>query len=115
MKPATKTKAKKREPRLSERDRQVVAAMKEDSALLAEFGLELYGYDPGVTAYFKPGTGVPGFDTKFSGILGMEGRGYWGEPVALTRIEWKWLKPLLQELLEHRRQQKSQLETELPK
>ena len=95
----SKTKPKEPKPRaLTEHEKKLVAEMKEADALLSEFGLSLHGYDPGVTAYFKPGPDVPGFDTKFCNVMGVEGRGYWGEPIAFNKTEWKWLKPLLEEL-----------------
>lgn len=59
--------------------------MKEDRELLAEFGLSLSGFDPGVTAFIKSSPQS-------------RGDGWAGEPIEFSRIEWKWLKPLLVEL-----------------
>lgn len=72
-------------------DRKLVARMKEIRELIAEFGLTLRGFDPGVTASFKDNPAI-------------RGRGYWGEAVSFDTNEWKWLEPLLKELLEYRKE-----------
>ncbi len=98
--------AKKRSKVDEEHQQRIIAEMQEASALLAEFGLSLHGYDPGVTAYFTPaatGLGSQPHLTRFSGVLGMPGQGAWGEPISFSRVEWRWLKPLLEELRERRK------------
>ena len=75
----------------------VVVEMRDCAALLEEFGLQLHGFDPGVTAFY---TGTRSENAPF---LGGIGRGYWGEPFSFSSIEWKWLKPLLQELRDRRK------------
>ena len=83
-----------------QRDREIVKAMTEIQNLLAEFGVRLCGYDPGVTGFFadKPvGSQV---------AIGASGHGWGGEPFALNRQEWAWLKPLLEELRGYRAKKK---------
>ncbi len=80
-----------------ERNERIGKEMNEIATLLAKFNLRLSGYDPGVTAYFIQSESK--LDTGFGGIMGAEGRGYWGEPFSFNRTEWQWLKPLLEELL----------------
>lgn len=63
-------------------------------SLLAEFGAQLHGFDPGVTAYLE--------STHYRNVTG-QGRGSFGENLSFTIEEWKWLRPLLEELREHRR------------
>jgi hypothetical protein len=75
---------------LANADVLIAAQIVETRDLLAEFGLKLCGMDPGVTAYFtRP-------DQPKSG------RGYLGEPFALDRNEWMWLRPILIELRDRR-------------
>lgn len=74
-----------------EEDRKLLARMKEIRELIAEFGLILRGYDPGISASVKANPGL-------------RGRGYWGEAVSFDNNEWKWLEPLLNELRDYRRQ-----------
>lgn len=64
--------------------------------LLKKFGLDLFGFDPGVSAYFAEDTPTP------PNVVGLAGRGYWGEPIHFSKLEWQWLKPLLEELAEAR-------------
>jgi hypothetical protein len=71
-------------------DRKLVARMKEIRELIAEFGLVLYGHDPGITATLKDKPGL-------------RGDGWGGESITFDGIEWAWLEPLLVELREHRR------------
>ena len=58
--------------------------------LLKENGLELSGYDPGVTAFRKVGKDIFGGDRFVS--------------LDFERAEWAWLEPLLLELRKLRRQ-----------
>lgn len=71
--------------RMTAEDKALLARMKDLRELLAEFGLRLSGYDPGVTALIndKPG---------------LRGDGWGGEPITFDSVEWKWLEPLLVEL-----------------
>lgn len=71
---------------------KTLVRMKEIRELLAEFGLRLCGYDPGVTASL-----IDSPETA--------GRGYWGEAISFEHNEWKWLEPLLNELRQLRQQQ----------
>src|SRR5688500_1673658 len=66
-------------------DKIIVERMKETRELLADFGLVLHGYDPGVTAYVKS-------DPR------AVGNGWAQEPISLDHNEWQWLEPLLNEL-----------------
>lgn len=77
---------------MSVEDRKLVARMKEIRELIAEFGLILGGYDPGITASLK-GKPEP------------RGRGYLGEAISFDGKEWAWLEPLLQELKVRRKMQ----------
>lgn len=70
-------------------DKRICAEMKEIRELIAEFGLTLSGYDPGITAFIKG--------------KNIRGDGFAGEPISLNDTEWNWLKPLLQELLAFRK------------
>jgi len=74
-------------------DLKLVARMKEIRELIAEFGLVLYGHDPGITATLKDNPGL-------------RGDGWGGEPITFEAIEWKWLEPILVEL--RRRRQEAQ-------
>jgi len=65
------------------------AEMKAAYELLAEFGAQLHGFDPGVTAFIGERPQM---------IVSGQGRGAWGENLSFTREEWKWLRPLLEEL-----------------
>ena len=67
----------------------IMERRKTEVELLAEFGAQIYGIDPGVTAYFP--------DKPCGRILGL-GQGAFGEPLSFSRVEWKWLRPLLEEL-----------------
>src|SRR5690606_30829358 len=71
-------------------DRLIKQRMDEARELLAEFGLQLHGMDPGITAYFT--------DPRQP----RRGGGYFGEPFAIGRNEWMWLRPLLLELRDRR-------------
>lgn len=82
--------------RLTKGEKRMLAEMKEARDLLAEFGLTLHGFDPGVTAWFKG-------DRLFPAGGGVDGQGYFGEPIAFNHAEWKWLKPLLAELRDRRK------------
>lgn len=67
--------------RLSKQDKELVQRIDELRELLAEFGLALHGYDPGVSAVRKD------------------------SPHTLLNFnfaEWQWLEPLLIELRQHR-------------
>jgi hypothetical protein len=75
---------------MSARDKHVIKEMTEIRDLLAEFGLALSGYDPGITAMFKD---------RPSPV----GDGWGGEPITLDREEWRWLRPLLEELRSRRK------------
>jgi hypothetical protein len=79
--------------RMTAEDKKLVARMKEIRELIAEFGLTLRGYDPGVTASLKENPAL-------------RGRGYWGEAISFDSNEWKWLEPLLKELSMYRRTKK---------
>ena len=59
--------------------KKTVARMNKAKYLLANFGLSLIGFDPGVLAITKDG-----YSISFDGI------------------EWKWLEPLLLELQNYR-------------
>lgn len=85
--------------RLSAEDKKIVARMKEIRELIAEFGLVLGGYDPGITASLKAKPE-------------QRGRGYFGEAVSFCDTEWGWLEPLLKELLALRKTNKVDLERE---
>lgn len=63
-----------------------------DRDLLAEFGAQLHGWDPGVTAYLKETDRIRG-----------QGAGAFGEQLSFSRAEWTWLRPLLAELRELRK------------
>ena len=76
--------------KLSAEDKKMVARMKEIRELIAEFGLTLSGYDPGITALLK-------------GNPRLRGDGWGGEPITFDGTEWKWLEPLLVELRMHRK------------
>lgn len=65
------------------------ADMKAAYELLAEFGAQLHGFDPGVTAFLG--------ERRRMRVSG-QGRGAWGENLSFTAEEWKWLRPLLEEL-----------------
>lgn len=71
--------------KLSAEDKKLVARMKEIRELIAEFGLTLSGYDPGISAILKDQPRL-------------RGDGWGGEPITFDGTEWKWLEPLLQEL-----------------
>lgn len=90
---------------VEDHEKRLVAEMQEASALLALFGLRLHGFDPGITAYFEPTPDTSRLDSGLAGglMMGISGRGYWGEPIAFSRIEWRWLKPLLEELRDRRK------------
>ena len=77
-------------------DKRILERMKEEQELLAEFGAQLHGSDPGVSAY------LANKDFGKQAIKG-QGRGYFGEDLSFTAGEWKWLRPLLEELREYRR------------
>jgi hypothetical protein len=83
---------KKRE-RVSKADRAIIARAAHLRSLLAEFGVTLAGFDPGVTANI---IGKP------AGSPGMRGAGFWGEHLSFSAREWGWLEPLLIELRERR-------------
>ena len=70
--------------------------MSEIRELLAEFGIHLAGYDPGVTAMI-PGKAIAGPGA---------GAGYFGEHLAFDATEWAWLEPLLKELRAYRRKER---------
>lgn len=78
-------------------DRKLLARMKEIRELIAEFGLTLSGYDPGITAILKA-------NPKLCGD------GWGGEPITFDGTEWKWLEPLLQELHVRRKNQAPDVE-----
>jgi hypothetical protein len=67
---------------------QTVKRMNEIRDLLSEFGANLSGFNPGVSAYLP---------NKRTNILGF-GRGFFGEHISLSNLEWEWLEPLLVEL-----------------
>lgn len=73
-------------------DQRLQAEAKELRELLAEFGAELSGWGPGISANLRH---MP---------PRVRGSGYWGEHMSFSNIEWTWLKPLLKELRELRRQ-----------
>lgn len=73
-------------------DKKLVARMKEIRDLIAEFGLTLHGYDPGITASLKDNPKL-------------RGDGWGGEAITFNGTEWKWLEPLLQELHVRRKNQ----------
>lgn len=64
---------------------------KELRELLDEFGVDLSGWDPGISANIRR---MP---------PRVRGSGYWGEHMSFSNIEWTWLKPLLEELRDLRR------------
>lgn len=76
--------------KITAEDRKLVARMKEIRDLIAEFGLVLYGHDPGITATIKDKPGL-------------RGDGWAGEPIAFDGVEWGWLEPLLVELRRRRK------------
>jgi len=90
---------------MTKEERRILTELCEATELLSEFGLRVYGYEPGVTAYFAPGSA--GEHQNTSRALGVPGRGCWGEPISLSRVEWGWLKPLLEELREFRRSRRA--------
>jgi hypothetical protein len=73
---------------MTKTDKAIVARMKEIRDLLVEFGAQLVGYDPGVTA------DIVGRRLERSGC----GAGWAGEHMAFDGTEWAWLEPLLKEL-----------------
>jgi hypothetical protein len=81
-------------------DKRILKRMKEERELLAGFGAKLHGSDPGVTAYFA--------DVSFGHVLGT-GNGYFGEQLNFSAAEWKWLRPLLEELRDFRNKTKGDL------
>jgi len=78
-------------------NQRIAAEAKELRELLDHFGLRLHGFDPGVTALFKED------QPANRPHLGGAGRGFCGEPITFSSIEWAWLKPLLEELRDRRR------------
>lgn len=66
---------------------KVIAEARYLRRLLKEFGATLVSFDPGATAR------LPG---------NPRGTGYWHESLSFSEAEWKWLEPLLQELLFYR-------------
>lgn len=74
--------------RAGDQDKALAERMMFLRELFKEFGAQLSGYDPGVTAY------LPGRP---------RGRGYMGEQLAFEDMEWAWLEPLLVELRELRK------------
>ena len=77
-------------------DLAITSRMRAERELLAEFGAQLHGSDPGVPAYLKDDTG------RITG----QGNGYFGESLTFTRKEWTWLRPLLEELRTYRKSEK---------
>ncbi len=73
-------------------NKRLQAEAKELRELLVEFGAELSGWDPGISANLRH---MP---------PRVRGTGYWGEHISFSNIEWIWLKPLLEELRDLRRQ-----------
>ncbi len=73
-------------------NQRLQAEAKELRELLAEFGAELSRWDPGISANLRH---MPSR---------VRGTGYWGEHISFSNIEWTWLKPLLEELRDLRRQ-----------
>lgn len=72
-------------------DKRILERMKAERELLAEFGAQLHGSDPGISAYLARK------DFSKQTVKG-QGRGYFGEDLSFTAGEWKWLRPLLEEL-----------------
>lgn len=66
-------------------EREIVARMTEIRELLAEFGLVLSGYDPGITAYIRSEPNA-------------QGGGWAREPISLDHSEWKWIEPLFERI-----------------
>ena len=81
-------------------DKRILERMKAERELLAEFGAQLHGSDPGISAY------LAGKDFSKQIVKG-QGRGYFGEDLSFTAGEWKWLRPLLEELREFRAKAKA--------
>jgi len=78
----------KRAKEKREENKRIAKMADELRDLLAEFGAHLSGFDPGVSAYL-PGEA--------------RGVGYCGENLDFNYSEWKWLKPLLEELRDARK------------
>lgn len=71
-------------------DKRICARMAEIRDLIKEFGLTLYGADPGITAFVDDRPNL-------------KGGGRWSGPFKLEDVEWTWLEPLLKELRDRRR------------
>lgn len=81
-------------------DKRILERMKSERELLAEFGAQLHGSDQGVSAY------LASKDFSKQTVSG-QGRGYFGEDLSFTAGEWKWLRPLLEELRDLRSKEKA--------
>ena len=81
-------------------DKRILERMKAERELLTEFGAQLHGSDPGISAY------LASKDFSKQTVKG-QGRGYFGEDLSFTAGEWKWLRPLLEELREFRAKAKA--------
>ena len=75
---------------LSDYKKETTKEMKKVRELIKEFDLRLAGYDPGISATFISSPSI-------------RGNGWGLEPISFTDIEWKWLKPILEELSERRK------------
>jgi hypothetical protein len=73
----------------TEDDKRICARMKEIRELIKEFGLTLYGFDPGISAYVDARP-----ELRSSA---------WNGPFKLDDVEWAWLEPLLKELSARRK------------
>lgn len=83
---------------MNKKDKIVVKRIQKTQKLLSKFGLKAYAFDPGVACYV---------------IEEINGR----KPHSNSNIEfnsdtWKWLEPLLKELVQLRREKKKREQKE---
>lgn len=70
--------------------REIINRANHLRTLLQEFGAQLYGFDPGVSA-------------QLIDYPEARGHGAFSEPLSFNSTEWQWLEPLLVELRELRK------------
>lgn len=68
-------------------NKQIVTRIKKIQELLSHFKVKAYAFDPGVACYYK-----------INGLIIHETHMSFGD------TEWRWLEPLLMELLEYRKE-----------
>lgn len=86
-------------------DKRILERMKAERELLAEFGAQLHGSDPGISAYLARK------DFSKQTVNG-QGRGYFGEDLSFTACEWKWIRPLLEELRDFRNKARAEQDSD---